>query len=163
MVHNRYGAPSGEEAEFDRVAHFLEASGSKVRLFQRSSKELDGSIFKKAGAMFSGIYNPFERRRIAGEIDSFAPDLVFLQNLFPLISPAILPVLKARGIPTVMRVANYRLFCPNGLCLSHGSVCERCAGGKEYLVCTKKLRRQPTEEPRICRPECFFSGDEVLP
>jgi glycosyltransferase involved in cell wall biosynthesis len=31
-----------------------------------------------------------------------------------------------------MRCPNYRLFCPNGLHLSHGEVCERCLGGREY-------------------------------
>jgi len=32
----------------------------------------------------------------------------------------------------VMRCANYRLVCPNGLLLSHGQVCERCISGREH-------------------------------
>ena len=39
---------------------------------------------------------------------------------------------RMRGVPVVMRCPNYRLFCPSGLHLSHGQVCERCLGGKEY-------------------------------
>ena len=31
-----------------------------------------------------------------------------------------------------MRCPNYRIFCPNGLHLSHEEVCERCLGGKEF-------------------------------
>jgi glycosyltransferase involved in cell wall biosynthesis len=31
-----------------------------------------------------------------------------------------------------MTVHNFRLACPNGLLLSHGKVCHRCLGGREY-------------------------------
>ena len=31
-----------------------------------------------------------------------------------------------------MTVHNYRLVCPNGLHLSHDTLCERCLGGREY-------------------------------
>jgi glycosyltransferase involved in cell wall biosynthesis len=31
-----------------------------------------------------------------------------------------------------MRVANYRMMCPNGLHLHNGKVCERCKNGKEF-------------------------------
>ena len=31
-----------------------------------------------------------------------------------------------------MRCPNYRLFCPTGLHLAHGEVCERCLGGREW-------------------------------
>jgi glycosyltransferase involved in cell wall biosynthesis len=31
-----------------------------------------------------------------------------------------------------MTVHNFRLACPNGLLMSHGEVCHRCLGGREY-------------------------------
>lgn len=55
-----------------------------------------------------------------------------IHNLYPLISPSILPVCKAFGVPVVMTVHNFRLVCPNGLLLSRGAICHRCLGGREY-------------------------------
>jgi glycosyltransferase involved in cell wall biosynthesis len=86
------------------------------------------------------------------------PDIVHIHNLYPLISPAILPVIKSslhhsitpspdqngeiakwrngekimEPPKIVMTVHNYRLLCPNGLFFTHGEICERCAGGKEW-------------------------------
>jgi glycosyltransferase involved in cell wall biosynthesis len=39
---------------------------------------------------------------------------------------------REANVPVVMRCPNYRLFCPNGLHLAHGEICERCLRGKEY-------------------------------
>ena len=36
-----------------------------------------------------------------------------------------------------MRCPNYRLFCPTGLHVSHGEVCERCVGGREWWCVVK--------------------------
>lgn len=43
-----------------------------------------------------------------------------------------MPVCKKLGVPVVMTVHNFRLACPNGLLLSHGEICHRCLGGREY-------------------------------
>jgi glycosyltransferase involved in cell wall biosynthesis len=40
-----------------------------------------------------------------------------------------------------MRCPNYRLFCPNGLHLSHGEFCERCLGGREYWCVLRNCER----------------------
>jgi len=60
---------------------------------------------------------------------------VQVQNLYPFISPSIFRPCRERGIPVVMRCPNYRLFCPSGLHLHRGKLCERCLGAGRELWC----------------------------
>ncbi len=131
IAHNDYGKFSGEEHAVETMAKVLKSNGHEVSFFRRSSVQVDDSLAKKACAFFSGIYSFESRKRIAQILDDNKIDLVQAQNLYPFLSPSVLIACKERGIPVVMRCPNYRLFCPSGLHLSHGQVCERCLGGKE--------------------------------
>jgi len=131
LVHNRYGVYSGEEAAVDRLEALLSRHGHEVRRYERDSAAL-GSWPSVARAFFSSLYSPRARRDIVRLLDGFRPDIVHVHNLYPLISPAILPLIKERETPLVMTVHNFRLICPTGLFYSHGEVCERCDGGREY-------------------------------
>jgi glycosyltransferase involved in cell wall biosynthesis len=132
MVHNEYAARSGEEIQFDAIADLLSDRGNAVIRYTRNSNEIARSAYGKIKGFFAGIWNPWSRSEIRQMVRDDKPEVVFIQNLYPLISPSILPVIKEEGCPVVMRVANYRLMCPNGLHLSHGKVCEKCLGGKDY-------------------------------
>jgi len=131
FAHNEYGAPSGEEQAVDSISRLLEAKGHSVFRFLRSSHGLDGFV-QKARAFFSGVYSLEAQQEMDKALDQHYPDLVQVQNLYPFLSPSIFKPCRQRGVPIVMRCPNYRLFCPSALHLSHGQVCERCLGGKEY-------------------------------
>src|SRR5208282_119323 len=75
-------------------------------------------------------------------LDKERPELVHINNLFPLISPSILDETKRRGIPTVMTVHNYRLLCPTGLLFSHGELCHRCLNGQEWWCVVRNCTGQ---------------------
>jgi glycosyltransferase involved in cell wall biosynthesis len=141
VVHNDYGTRSGEEVTVDNHCRLLRAHGHDVLEFRRSSTELAGRALGSARAFLSGIYNPSARRAIAALVERDRPDVAFVQNLYPLISPSILPVLGRAGVPVVMRVANFRLVCPNGLFLSKGQICTRCVGGREYWCLVRNCER----------------------
>jgi len=130
-IHNDYAKPSGEESASSALAEMLREHGDEVEFFRRSSAEIAGSPLGRVKAFFAGIWNPFAARAVAAKLDEFKPDLVQVQNLYPLLSPSIFRPIRRRGIPVVMRCPNYRLFCPNGLCYN-GAVCERCFGGREW-------------------------------
>ncbi len=83
-------------------------------------------------AFSNGIHCFKSAREVASFLDEHPVDVVQLQNVFPLISPSVLPVIKKKGVPIVMRCPNYRLFCPSGVHLRKGKVCEKCVGGKEW-------------------------------
>lgn len=132
LVHNAYGRLSGEEVAVESLRDCLVSHGHTVIPFFRSSAELDGRRLGKIAAFFTGIYSPSARRDFARLLDADKPDVVHINNLFPLISPSILEETKRRDIPTVMTLHNYRLLCPTGLMFSHGELCHRCLGGREW-------------------------------
>ncbi len=132
IVHNTYGKLSGEETVIENLAALLAERGVTVCRFFRSSAEIRDKLSGKAMAFFSGISNPFARKAFAEFLKSNRPDVVHIHNLYPLISPSILPVCKDLGVPVVMTVHNFRMACPNGLLLSRGEICRRCLGGREY-------------------------------
>lgn len=143
FVHNSYSDrnPSGEEYASQELAALLEEYGHEVRGYQRSSDEIRG-VIGRIKAFFTGIYNPCSAKELARLLDDFKPDIVQVQNIYPLISSSIFNSLKVRNIPVVMRCPNYRLFCPNGLCLdTKGHVCEKCFGGKEWCCIKKNCER----------------------
>lgn len=135
MIHNNYAKPSGEEHASQGIADLLEANGHQVSWFRRSSEEIIGSKIGKLKAFFTGIYNPSSIKEISKVLDKIKPDVVQVQNLYPLISPSIMKELKRRNLPVVMRTPNYRLFCPNGLFYTDGKVCESCTIGSKELSC----------------------------
>lgn len=132
IIHNEYGKFSGEEAVVAGQKKLLADNGHEVVCFERSSAEIPKMRLGKLRALFSGIYSFSSRRQIRRLLAEHKPDIVHIHNLFPLISPAILPECKKAGVPVVMTVHNYRLVCPNGLHMTDGKVCEKCCGGKEY-------------------------------
>ena len=132
IVHNAYGKVSGEEIVIDDLVQLLQSRGVTVKRFSRSSAEIEDTRLGKISAFFSGFHNPFSRRAFGQFLRDNRPDVVHIHNLYPLISPSILPECTAQGIPVVMTVHNFRLACPNGLLMSHGEICDRCLGGREY-------------------------------
>lgn len=132
VVHNKYGRLSGEEVVVQNIQKLLMEKGHDVINYFRESAELESLVFGSFRAFISGIYNYQSIRDLKDLLKVENPDIVHIHNVYPIISPAILPALKKAGIPVVMTVHNYRLICPNGLFLKDGKVCEKCSGGKEY-------------------------------
>lgn len=145
MVHNNYAKPSGEEHACESIAQLLQERGHCVTWFRKSSADIPPSLGGKARAFFSGIYSFRSRREMDRLLRENDFDIVQVQNLYPLVSPSILAPVRKRGVPMVMRCPNYRLFCPNGLLLSHGKVCERCLGlgGEAWCILRNCLGSVP--------------------
>lgn len=142
FIHNDYGSRSGEEVAAEGLARLLMDHGHEVFWVRRSSAEIGTSPMGKVRAFFAGIHNPFAARALARTLDESRPDLVQVQNIYPWFSPSIFRPIEERGIPVVMRCPNYRLFCPNGLHLVNGQVCERCLDfGREAWCVVRNCER----------------------
>ena len=68
----------------------------------------------------SGIWNGAAAARLAATLDTLdalprPPDCLHLHQWTRALSPAVLPVLLARGIPVVLTLHDYALACPNGV------------------------------------------------
>lgn len=136
-VHNEYAKPSGEEHAAQELVALLREHGHEVKWFTRSSAEVTSSLTGNLKALMAGIYNPFSAKELDRVLVEYRPDIVHVQNIYPLISTSIFAIIRKHGIPVVMRCPNYRLFCPQGLSLDPtGQICERCWGGHE-MNCVK--------------------------
>lgn len=82
------------------------------------------------------IYSHEAREKMIKLLDQEPVDIVHLHNIYHHITPSILPVFKARNIPVVMTLHDYKLVCPNYPMFHHGAVHEEDARGW-YLTCVK--------------------------
>lgn len=140
FIHNNYASDNtGEEHAAEALVNLLSEKEHTVEWYRRSSAELDKMSLGKLRAVLLSIYNPAASRAIRNIIREQQPELVQVQNLYPLISPRILKTIKSAGLPVVMRCPNYRVFCPTGLFYdTAGNICERCTGKGHETWCIRK-------------------------
>jgi glycosyltransferase involved in cell wall biosynthesis len=133
FAHNDYGRYSGEEEAVERIAALVASAGHRASWMRRSSAGIGESFVTKAHAFASGIWSQGAYREMRRRLAEDRPDIVQVQNLYPFLSSSILIACREAGVPVIMRVPNYRLFCPTGLHLRDGRVCEDCLGpGREW-------------------------------
>ena len=82
-----------------------------------------------------------QQKKCGANLSANRPDIVHVQNLFPLLSPSVIVEARRAGVPVVMTVQNYRLLCPNGLHLRNGKVCEKCCRGHEFFCALHNCER----------------------
>jgi len=80
------------------------------------------------------IYSFEARRKLARLLDRVTPDVCHAHNIYHHISPSILGLLKARGVPTVLTLHDLKIACPAYNMLTHDGICERCRGGRLHNV-----------------------------
>src|SRR5207244_8998477 len=68
-----------------------------------------------------------------------------IHELYPLISPWILPACEQAGIPVVMTCYDFRLSCPIATHYTRGEACYRCLGGREYWCVLRNCRASVPE------------------
>jgi len=86
------------------------------------------------------LWSPASARALARALDRFRPDLVHFHNIYHQLSPSILRPVRARGIPSVMTLHDYKLACPSYQLLSHGAICERCVGGSTFNAVRERCK-----------------------
>jgi glycosyltransferase involved in cell wall biosynthesis len=133
FIHNFYQQYGGEDAVVRSEMDMLERRGVRTQLYSRHNDEIKQyGLARKASLALTIAGAPKTRRDLADAIEEFRPDVAYLHNVFPLISPAAYEVLEEHGVPVVQAMHNFRLFCANGLLYTRGAVCERCLGGNHW-------------------------------
>ena len=133
IIHNRYSRAGGEEHVVAFQRQLLERSGHRVVVYERSHDEVRRWRFGRFAALFSALCNRRSVRDVRTLVREERPDVAIVHNLFPVVSAAVLPVLKRSGVRVLMTLHNYRLVCPTGLFYTRGLPCERCGrGGREW-------------------------------
>lgn len=135
LAHNFYGsgAPSGENIVYEAERDLLRARGHHVIEFTRHSDHIRSrgvaGLLQGALAM---PWNPFSASALRRLILRERPEVMHAHNTFPLISPSVYSAAHGLGVPTVLTLHNYRIFCAAGIPL------------RDNLPCTECLDRQST-------------------
>jgi glycosyltransferase involved in cell wall biosynthesis len=144
-AYNQQRGGSGANNAAQAAIAALRRDGLEVEVFTRDSKELPLNMLGRVRAAANAFYAPAAVSMFARLLASFRPDLVHVHELFPLISPRILPLCTQSGVPVVMSCDDYHLTCPVRTHLYDRQICTRCTGGHEYWAVLKNCRRNLPE------------------
>ena len=77
-----------------------------------------------------GIRNPI--LQFEAPIREQKPDIAHCHNIHPLVSPSAYYACRAKGVPVVQTLHNYRLICPAGTLFRSGQPCDGC--GRQSIL-----------------------------
>jgi glycosyltransferase involved in cell wall biosynthesis len=138
IVHGAYQQFGGEDSVVRAERELLERHGDEVLLYSRHNDEIKQfSAVDKASFFPQTVYSWKSSGEIADVVHSFQPDVAFVHNVFPLLSPSVYHKLHSLGVPAVQVLHNFRPFCPNGFYYTQGQICEACRDGN-YLNAIRK-------------------------
>jgi glycosyltransferase involved in cell wall biosynthesis len=138
IVHGAYQQFGGEDSVVRAERELLERHGDEVLLYSRHNDETKTfNIFQKAAFFPRSVYSWRSGGEIADAVHSFQPDVAFVHNVYPLLSPSVYHKLHSLGVPAVQVLHNFRPFCPNGFYYTQGQICEACRDGN-YLNAVRK-------------------------
>ncbi len=133
LVHSAYQQFGGEDSVVQAETELLQSHGDQVHVYSRHNDEIKQfGLAQKALFFPQSVYSWKTGGELTDVVRGFRPDVAFVHNVYPLISPAAYHKLHALGVPTVQVLHNFRPFCPNGFYYTQGRTCEACKGGN-YL------------------------------
>jgi glycosyltransferase involved in cell wall biosynthesis len=153
---NKYNYPfSGTEVYLFEAMELMRSKGHEVALFSMADARgqttpYDHNLmppidFKRPAGWFHksqlaarAIYSSEARRRMRAMIDEFQPDVAHVRNIYHHLSPSILWELKAKKVPVVYHLNDFKVLCPSYNLVLRGEACEACKGGKFWHALTKK-------------------------
>jgi glycosyltransferase involved in cell wall biosynthesis len=138
LVHSAYQQFGGEDSVVRAETELLQSHGDEVRLYGRHNDEIKQfNLAQKALFFPQTIYSWKTSGELGSVVREYKPDVAFIHNVYPLISPSAYHTLHRLGVPTVQVLHNFRPFCPNGFYYTQGQICEACRDGN-YLNAVRK-------------------------
>lgn len=130
LVHNSYEQPGGEDVVFEQERKNLERAGHRTIVYHRSNSEIQAfTPLTRIAFVKDMVWSTGTEREFLQLLDREAPDLVHVHNTFFMISPSIYAACKAKDIPVVQTLHNFRWICPAYSLYRDGRVCEDCLNG----------------------------------
>ena len=130
VVHSFYRSEnaSGENLSvLDEIAGLRELGWDVEVLSADSDVILSGDVPLRELA-FRPVYSAPSVRRARQTIQRFRPDVVLVENVFPLHSPWVIRTFTDAGIPVAAGVRSYRMWCVASTLYRDGAVCHDCVG-----------------------------------
>ncbi len=174
---NKYNFPfSGTEVYMFELMELLKAHGHEVALFSMADprggatpydpyfvphidfKSPELGWFARAKLAAHVIYSTDARRRLSRVVDDFHPDVAHVRNIYHHLSPSILWVLKAKGVPVLYHLNDFKMLCPTYNMVSKGNACERCRGGQFHHVLTEGCAESLSSAMLLAAEAYFHRG-----
>jgi glycosyltransferase involved in cell wall biosynthesis len=158
-INNYYYPRGGAEVVFLRHNGMLNEAGWEVVPFAMNHRMNEGApqraefvseleyghdseaMLTRIRKGLKAVYSFEARAKLARLIDRARPDVCHAHNVYHHLSPSILSVVRARGIPLVMTLHDLKIACPAYSMLSHDGVCERCRDGRLWQVLTHRCMK----------------------
>ncbi len=125
-VHSSYKIRGGEDESRDVEEHLLQRMGHHVERYEETNYHIDR--LSPIDAAFRTIWSVEAYQAITQKLTESIYDVVHVQNFFPMISPSAYYAARAKNVPVIQTLRNYRLLCPNALFFRNGQICEDCMG-----------------------------------
>lgn len=109
------------------------------------------------------IFNGEARRKIAALADEAKPDIAHFHNIHAHLTASIVAPLRARKIPIVWTLHDYRLICPNTSLLSGGEICERCIPNRFYQAVLQRCKKGSLPASCVAMLTTLYDRIERLP
>lgn len=131
-VHNQFRKYAGSDIVAAADEQLL-SEKAEVSSYTRNSNEIASvSGLQKATVALDTIYSWRTEREIKDLVGRFRPDIAYVHNVFPLISPSLFHALHQLRVPSVHMIHDFRLWCPNSRFYVNDHSCRLCQKGN-YL------------------------------
>jgi len=117
---------------------------------------INKTLKKGLNVLARSIYSVDAQHKLRLLLSENKVDIAQLNNIHNIQTPSIIPILKKRGIPTVWRVLDYKLICPNRTFLSNDTICEACFNNKFYNCILKKCKKQSVLASMVASLESYI-------
>jgi glycosyltransferase involved in cell wall biosynthesis len=133
-VHNQFRQYAGSDAVAASDERML-SQHAEVISYTRHSNEVDSADqWQRLRLGMDALYSKRTVREITELAHRFRPDIAYVHNVFPLISPSLYHVLHRLRIPSVHVIHDFRLWCRNSRFYINEHVCERCKLGNYWAA-----------------------------
>lgn len=130
MFHSRYRNSGGEEGSFEQEASLFQKMGYNVIRIEALNSQFDMTLRSAVRAIFN--VNVFLKALKA--IRAHRPDLIYVNNLWLGLSPAVLWAARFGRVPTLQALRNYRITCPSAK-LDNAGKCLTCESRYYPMSC----------------------------
>lgn len=128
LIHNFYRQFGGEDAGVRQERDLLAAAGHRIVEYTRKSSEIAlNGLPSRISLGSQTLWSKRTFRELRALLAEEEPDVAYVHNTLPLISPSAYYACAEAGVPIVQTLHNYRLACPAGTFFRRGQVCEECA------------------------------------
>lgn len=142
FVHNFYQNFGGEDACALAEKAMLESRGENLILYTRDNKELRKySLLERVAVPLEAVDSARTRQEVSEIVRHQRPDVAYVHNFFPLVSPSLYETVHKLGVPCVQVAHDFRFVCPNALLYTNGAICEDCAHGDFFSAIRNRCYR----------------------